>query len=273
MFIAQSIKTEIATITPDVAEQLLARNTKNRAVSPTNLRRVKEALLAGEWELNGEAIKIAKDGTVLDGQHRLIASVETGITFQTLVIYGLDSTAQDTMDQGKSRTIAGVLSLHGFPNATRLGAVVASIIRYERWGLRAAFSSSYVVTPKQALARLEREPEIVELPAFCRRIGALTGGVATPAVCYYALSAIDAEDAEFFYRKLETGEGLQSGSPILALRNLLINLQRDRGERNQRYLGALFIKAWNKFRDGDDDVKQLVFRVGGAKPEAFPEPR
>jgi len=45
-----------------------------------------------------------------------------------------------------------------------------------------------------------------------------------------------------------------------------------RGERNQRYIAALVIKAWNAYRDGAP-VRQLKYRIGGANPEKFPEPR
>lgn len=276
MFIAKTIKTEIITVTPELAEELLARNTKNRRPSPANLLKVKEAMSAGEWELNGEAIKVATDGTILDGQHRLMACVELGIPFKTLIVYGLPNEAQDTMDTGKARTIAGVLSLHGVPNASKVAAVTAAVIRVEKWGIRAALSNGsnkYAVTAKQVLARVEAEPELLELPNAVRSVASITGGVATPATLLYVFSGIDAEDAEFFFRKLGNGEGLAAGNPILALRNQLISMNGDvRGERSQRYVSALFIKAWNKYRSGDE-IQQLRFRLGGANPEAFPEPK
>lgn len=66
---------------------------------------------------------------------------------------------------------------------------------------------------------------------------------------------------------------MDRGNPILTLRNLLIGAKADsRGEINQTYIAAVTIKAWNRYRSGDP-VSQLRFRVGGANPESFPEPR
>lgn len=275
MFISKTIKTEIVTVTPEIAGILLARNTRNRRISKPNYLRVKEAMAKGEWEFNGEAIKIAADGTILDGQHRLFVSSEIGVSFKTIIVYGLPPETQDTMDTGKARTIADVLTLHQVPSATRVAAIVSAIIRTERHGLRAALSqggSAYPVTSKQVLARIEQEPELLELPRFIRDVGKLFGGSATPATLYYTFSKINAEDAEDFFGRLGTGQDLSAGDAILALRNLLQALKSDRGEKSQRYVAAVAIKAWNKYRDGEQ-VGTLRFSLGGANPERFPEPR
>lgn len=65
------------------------------------------------WKMNGEAIKFSNTGRLLDGQHRLLACVESGCSVRTLVIRGLPEDTQETMDAGKSRTMANVLELKG----------------------------------------------------------------------------------------------------------------------------------------------------------------
>ena len=84
MFISNTIKTEVVTVTPEMARKLLEQNSRNRKVSKGNYAQVLEAMTAGEWELNGEAIKSAREGTLLDGQHRCLVSAENDIPFQTL---------------------------------------------------------------------------------------------------------------------------------------------------------------------------------------------
>lgn len=275
MFISDSIKTEVTTVTPRMAEDLLAKNTSNRRVSRNNYVRVKEAMERGEWELNGEAIKIARDGRILDGQHRLMVCAELGKSFDTLIVYGLLDETQDTMDTGKSRTIADVFTLNGVPNAARMAAIVAAIIRAENYGLKAGLyytSGGYPVTAKQALARLESEPALHELNGTAQKVRKLGLGSALPATLYYHFSKLDTDDADYFFDKLATGEALENGDPILTLRNHLVNLMSERGERNKRYISAVFIKAWNKYRAGEQCLL-LKFRPGGANPEAFPEPK
>lgn len=274
MFISNSIKTDVVTITPRLARKLLEQNIQNRKVSPANLGKIKLIMERGEWELNGEAIKIAKDGRVLDGQHRLMAAAETETTFQTLIVYGLDDEVQETMDSGKSRTVADVLALRGYKNASRLAAIVVAIIRSEQWNLRVAAGghTAYVVTPRQVVERLQTEPSLEETFPAIRPVLAVGLSSRTAGLLYYTFSKIDAEDAQFFFDKLTHGDISDRENPILVLRNLLLSMKQDkRGSRNLTVVAALVIKAWNKFRLGES-VKQLKFTMGGANPEKFPEP-
>lgn len=274
MFISQTIQTEVVTITPNVARKLLEQNVNNRGVSKANLDRVRKAFELGEWQLNGEAIKIAHNGQILDGQHRLMACAQTGIPFETLIVYGLDDDTQKTMDTGKSRTLSDVLKIEGYPNTTNLSAAVVAIIRSEEYSLKSALfagASSYTVTNKQAIARLQKEPSLVELVNVVKPVTKIGLPGRAAAALYYEFSKIDQEDTEAFFDKLASGAGLERGNPILALRNHLIaNKEDGKGSRNQGYIGAITIKAWNKFRAGEQ-VKVLSFRPGGANPEKFPE--
>lgn len=269
-----SIETRIETITPEAAKGYLIKNTRNRKVGGVNYNKIKTSLQRGEWKLNGEAIKIASDGTILDGQHRLMASAETGVSFETLIVTGLPYDTQDTMDTGKTRTLADVLTLNGWKSGTIVAAVVAAIVRTEKYGLRAAFGSNsgWTVTNKEALDRLDNEPAIADVAAWSSRMSRLGLHGRTSGALFYVFSKIDAEDTEFFFARLQSGDGLVTGDSILTLRNLLIAHKSSRGTLPQSYLAAVTIKAWNKFRAGEQCV-QLKFTLGGANPERFPEPK
>lgn len=276
MFISDTIKTEVITVTPRLAKQLLDHNTNNRKVSKANLEKIKASMLESEWELNGEAIKIAQNGRILDGQHRLQASVETDTTFSTFIVYGLKNTAQDTMGTGKSRSLADVLSIHGYKNTNRLAAIVVAIMRAEKGGLRQGVrtesSNSISITNKQALTRLEIEPTLADIshvvhPAVKAGMpGRLAG------LLYYEFSKISGEDTEDFFARLASGIGLDRGDPILTLRDHLTRLRSESHRKpTQIYIAAVIIKAWNKYREGEP-MQKIGFRVGGANPERFPEP-
>src|SRR5690625_96763 len=275
MFISDTIKSEVITVTPRLAKQLLEQNTGNRKISAVNLERVKASMTRNEWVMNGEAIKIAQSGKILDGQHRLQAAVDTDTTFPTLIVYGLDNIAQDTMDTGKRRTLADVLQIAGYKNTTNLASIVQSIIRSERHSIRHATTNSatkYPVTNRQAIDRLEREPSLEDLPGIVRGTTKYGMTVRVAGLLFYVFSKIDAEDAQDFFEKFESGAGLERGNPILTLRNQLLTMKQEaRGAVNPSYMAALIIKAWNKYRDGES-AHMLKFRVGGANPERFPEP-
>lgn len=275
MFISDSIKTEVVTVTPERAQQLLEKNKNNRRISTKNLEKVEAIMSRGEWRLNGEAIKVSTSGRILDGQHRLMASVNTGTTFQTLIVYGLTDETQETMDSGKSRTLADILSLRGYKSTHSLAAIVTAIIRSEIYGIKSAVSSGTTARPitnQQAVRRLEIEPAIADL--FNQIYGVtkvgLQGKIA--GMLYYRLSEVDSEDADFFFERLASGSGLERNHPILTLRELLLRIKSEKGASNTTYVTAVTVKAWNKFRAGED-CTLLRFRLGGANPEAFPEPK
>lgn len=272
---SKSIKSEIVTITPARAQEILAANARNRKLSLPALAKLKASLLQGEWVVNGEAIKISATGQLLDGQHRLVACVETGINFTTLVITGLPEEVQDTMDTGKARSLADVLTINGVGDSNNLAALLVALERYDRWGMKIAVAgySAYPVTVQQALRRFAAEPSLVDAAAEAKK----TNRVGLPGklggLFLYSFSAIDQEDAEDFFHKLISGEGLERGNPILALRNKLLKMKQDAGSmRNYLEGGAITIKAWNKYRAGEEALV-LNYRPGGAAPEAFPEPK
>lgn len=268
-----SIQAEVATITPDMAEQYLAKNTHNRNPKNSNLKKVVRALENGEWKLNGEAIKIAVDGTILDGQHRLLAIVSTGIPMTTLIIRGLANESQETMDGGSPRSASDVLKLRGEHNSIVLAAVAKKIATFNAYGLKAATTNHHIVTTAEITSTVDCTPGIRELSMKAKKVASasgLTGSLA--GLLMYVFEAIDPDDAEFFFDRLATGEMLGQGNPIYELRRTLAQLNTQIGQKPQTYIAAICIKAWNKYRDGEN-VTLYKFVSGGANPEQFPEPK
>lgn len=120
-----SIKTEVKTINPALAEELLKNNVFNRTVHKKTVNFYASQMRRGQWELNGEPIIIAKSGRVLDGQHRLYAVIESNTTIKTLMIYGVEDRTFDTINQGKPRSGGDVLSIAGVPNARRASSIIS----------------------------------------------------------------------------------------------------------------------------------------------------
>jgi hypothetical protein len=272
-FPPQQPHARIVTITPDYAAMLVGMNPRNRNISSRNFDVLVRALRNGEWQLNGEAIKIDINGHILDGQHRLRAVIETGISIETYLIEGLRPETQDTMDTGKSRGLNDVLAIRGEKNTSNLAAAIRRIYLYKRYGIKSAAVGSIPTTNHECIAFFVRNPDIEELLGPAKRL-AKTAKLPTSlaAMLIYAFTEIDPEDAQVFFEKLETGIGLPQGHPIQILRETLRRLYDSRGATNQMYIAALVIKAWNKYRAGAI-ITLLKFTPGGANPEQFPEPK
>lgn len=262
---------EMETITPKKAGEYLSTNTHNRDVRPRIVRTYSHDMSAGLWEWNGDSVKFDTEGVLQDGQHRLLACVEAGVPFVTLVIRGLPPSVQDTMDTNVSRKYNDVLKLRGEKSYNTLAATVRGVAAWEAGGVYArSFSRRF--SNRELDLVLARYPWLRDGSALIKRISrsvALPASAAGPL--WWAFSMIDNEDAEHFFDRLTSDEGHKDGDPITTLRRALIhNRDNVRGDRNIKYLMALVIKSWNKYRAGDE-MFSVSFRRGGASPESFPE--
>lgn len=102
------MKAIIIIITPEQAKKWLEKNNGggrgNRQISQRQLNFLTESILRGQWVLNGETIKIGKDGSVIDGQHRLMAIVRANCSIDSLVVFDCDPESYNTIDKGRART-------------------------------------------------------------------------------------------------------------------------------------------------------------------------
>ena len=103
----------VVTITPEIAKELLKHNVGNRKINQANVKRIAEDMIAGDYKLNGETIKIYEDGTLADGQHRLMACVLSGVPFETYIIKGIKKDVLPTIDAGKQRSLVESLNMIG----------------------------------------------------------------------------------------------------------------------------------------------------------------
>lgn len=270
------ITTRIAIITPEEASKMLERNERNRPITQGNLELFEQKFRNGEMVLNGEAIKIAWDGRILDGQHRLTACVNTGIPFEVLIVEGLDDETQDTMDDGTRRSPAQQLSIEGVANCTNVAAMARATVLERRYSLRVAVSPSgkgKVATKPEILAEYRNNADHYQiLMSAVRPIVSstpLNSGSASLLVKLF--DALDSEDAEEFWARVIDGQNLAKGNPIYELRRVYDAIvKKEARYRDSVTVAALTIKAWNAYRDGRS-VGLLRFKPGGANPEQFPE--
>ena len=108
-----AINVALMTITPQMAGQMLEKNIANRKVNQANVNRIAADMATGNYKVNGETIKISPNGEILDGQHRLLACVKSGMPFQTYVVYDVERETVGTIDMGKGRSVADSLNVMG----------------------------------------------------------------------------------------------------------------------------------------------------------------
>jgi hypothetical protein len=248
------MKCEVRTITPEEANRLLQNNSINRKIRKLHVQFFEAQLKRGEMLLTHQGIAISENGRLLDGQHRLTAIANTGISAQFLVSYDVPESTFVALDTGAARTAGDVLSVEGIANGNTLAAAIRLCLYYEQipdfvWVGNIATQVASSTTIK---ARFYRDQANWELAARIGHANALTGIVTASPMTTLAYLAIAKENfpadfVSYFAANLKQGAALQEGSPILAYRNRAI--LRTVNTKAQGKL-ADYIKLFNAFSTG-----------------------
>lgn len=253
------MNTELKTITPELARQMLERNVNNRRISLDRVDHLAREMASGNWVINGESIKFSQS-RLIDGQHRLNAIVKANTPVQTLVIEGLPDDAFATIDQGRKRSGADVLTVNGESHPLIMQAAIRTVMDVmdtsSKWK-----RSSHSVPNKAFLDFVEQYPEIresVNMVAHMSRGLAKLSGYAIPTAMHHLFARVDRDRANIFIDQLHTGVGLDTNSPIYLLRERLIENSANRNKVERTQIMAIWIKAWNAWY-GHKTVKRLLW--------------
>lgn len=124
----EDVRATIQLITPEVAARMLEKNDINRPLSKQRVEYYARQMREGKWQLNGESISVAADGTLLNGQTRLNAVIAAGIAVPMLIVSGVKKETFATFDQGRNRTNGDIFSIAGIPNASKISTIVTRYV-------------------------------------------------------------------------------------------------------------------------------------------------
>ncbi len=262
------VRVEYIQVTPDLAAQWLGRNKKNRNIRVAVVQGLAEAELRGEWQLNGETIKIDWDGNLLDGQHRLTSIVKSGMTLPCLVVTGLDPAVLDTIDQGLKRQFADYLVMEGQKYAAGIAATTRLLWQFENKKLvigRDAKQPTIIQLRDCLAANLD----LLDVMPLAYALNDELGLARSMAAFTYLLCRRKSRDAaDEFFDQLRSGSYLEEGDAIWILRRHLLKARMDQTRKiRPEVKGAWIIKQWNAWRKGKG-LKVMRLNVG----DEFPKP-
>lgn len=258
------VKTEIMDITPAMAMRILEKNTRNRRKSANAVKRYAELMKKGKWQLNGDAIRIADDGTLLDGQHRLQAVLETGLTVPMMIVTGLPFETFTTIDVGRKRTGGDVIGIYD-ESLQKHQTIIAAALRIicsftpagvwigqeMKWG---RFDHGSMLAALKKHKGIVRSTEYAFSLSYARKIMPL----ACIAALHYLFSKESVNEAEDFFYKLDTGVGLSLHHPVTHLRRRLFDMHESKSRTLTVNVLPYVVKAWELLREGREVT---VFRV------------
>jgi hypothetical protein len=245
-----AMQCQIVEVTPDLAEKWLRQNTRNRNVRGRAVFDYARDMAAGKWLQNGEAIKFAADGTLLDGQHRLMAVVSAGVPVHLLIVTGLALETQETMDAGRKRTTADALGLRGETNAPVLASILKRVWMWDAGDYK--FSGNVAPTTAECAELLQERPEIRRSAEIAVRIHGTFRYLPQSIVgtSHHVFSRIDVSQAVWFFARLGDGAELPGGHPVLTLRTRAMTEAADRRQTPPDRQMAYLVRAWNAVREG-----------------------
>lgn len=107
----EGVRTSWEVVTPELATKWLEGNTHNRSVRDAVVARYAADMLAGRWLQTHQGIAFDEESTLIDGQHRLFAIIESSTPVRLQVTRGLSLETQVIVDDGIPRTIVDVARL------------------------------------------------------------------------------------------------------------------------------------------------------------------
>lgn len=215
------MKTYTKIITPKIAADLAKRIApeKQRTLSPRTVSEYAAAMKNGYWGLHHQGIALDEAGNLCDGQHRIMAIIESGVSVPMQITEGLPEKQGklftfDMIDGGKKRSVGTQLQVrHGVQNANNTAAAARVIaILCSRTAVVMNVSNTLAVLDyfgKDIAFALEAMPI-----ALFRKAG-VVGGL---AFCRRTMGT----ELDDFICRIGDGDGIKSGSPAYAFRSFVL---------------------------------------------------
>lgn len=236
----------IETITPEMAKEYLTHNTRNRKIVAAHVDAIARDIRAGNWMMNAQPICFARDGRLLNGQHRLSAVLQAGEAIEVPVMRGLPEEAYATYDIHAKRGPQLGAAFDSFGDKPLVAAAAVLLWKHE---LKPSGIRNAKPTPAEVMKIVEQHPRLLEMRTFGRKMIEFGRG----SVLAYAAYCIERDDPELgkvFLERFETGADLPRGHLILELRKRMQIMRRERTSQEEQLKELL--GAWARFKENPD---------------------
>lgn len=267
----KTIKSEIITITPDMAKKWLKeKNHHNRIINKPNVTFLKNQILEGSWEPDADSIDFSERGHLLDGQHTLHAIIEANIPVERLVIYNKKESSKNVMNTGKMRSFTDVITLNfrDVKYAHNIASAVSFTLSYDRDAISGMMYGS----------KRDKKPNNVHVVNFLKETPEFFGFIEDTMKLYHNSDKLvtaklfcglkwlcdqaNKEKSDSFFHKLAIGTGIDDGDPVGALRNLIIRQKTGTVVYvpiKNREWPRIVIYAWNAYMK-DEQIKRFSYK-------------
>ena len=100
-------------VTPEIAKFWMEKNIRNRTVNKDRVSKYAIEMKSGQWLDHHQGIAFYDDGTLADGQHRLLAVIESGMTINMVVAWGVPEESGLMIDGHQQRKAHQAIKISG----------------------------------------------------------------------------------------------------------------------------------------------------------------
>ena len=218
-------KVKILDVTPELAGRWLNANTHNRPLRNNLVDKYALAMKAKEWRLTPEPVAFSKPfidtagvshkETLIEGQHRLWAVVNSGCTVPMTVWYNCDPEEFEVMGQGATRTQGDMLAVNepDLKDPTITSSVISSVMRW-------AFSYNDAPQAWQTQAVYQAfKPELLAVTEYKKKLRKLAARPATSAL--FMARVLNPSMTDLIVHGLKDAVGFTDRDPNRALHQYL----------------------------------------------------
>lgn len=124
-----SFTEKTVTMTPELAQKYLDNNFKgNRHVNKLQVAKYAFDMSEGRWQSDAcPPIIVSRDGTLLDGQHRLLAVINSGCAVEMSIREGVDEAVFSAIDMGSSRRASQMIDIKYARSAESIARIMFAL--------------------------------------------------------------------------------------------------------------------------------------------------
>ena len=256
-------------LTPELAYEALVHNDENfqRPLSTGTIKEYARRMKSDAWPLVADPISFDTKGRTQNGQHRLHAVVESGVSIAAWCFFGQPDDNFAFFDIGRKRTPGDIFSINGVKNAKCAATIARKVWKYrQKTGAPHPIKISQLKTPTEAYDYyVALKPDSVQdsVCHYKRLQKQRLPSTGTIAAMHFIAKGIDLELAEEFFVSLATGVNLGPRSVVMKLRDHLL---RSSGSIRAEFVGELVIRAWNAKRTGRRTFDLAPDNISSAYP-------
>jgi hypothetical protein len=232
-------------------------------------------MLAGEYLLTHQPIAFDALGRLIDGQHRLAAVVQSGVTVQMWVITGADPETFGVVDTGLARRPTQFLRVKHSTNIHGALGMIRFAEACQANDGQVPDSFQFAMDVKPCLDMLSDWPEVHDYAQAADRIFRACRLPPAPLLALLAQAARGSypEKLGEFAERMKDGAELPSNSPILALRRRGMEYRGGmRSFKDRVAMYGVMVKAWNAHAQ-DTTISCLKFTFHDADESELPASR